>query len=80
MSMPVPFYHGEAGGSMIWRPAVRMRGKRAWLFFFLMCFVRTAAAQLGLKNLPDFSKNPEWFPRVYKPYIAQKVPRVELAN
>jgi outer membrane protein len=28
----------------------------------------------------DYSRNTEWFPRVYKPYMAKRVPEVSLAN
>jgi outer membrane protein len=29
---------------------------------------------------PDYSSNPEWFPRIYKAYVMRKVPEVQLAN
>jgi outer membrane protein len=51
-----------------------------WLILFFMSFIVPAAAQQGLKLGPDFSKNPEWFPQVYKPYLMQRVPEVKLEN
>ena len=51
----------------------------AFLAFFLFCAIMPAAAQ-GLKGQPDYSRNPEWFPRVYKPYVPAKVPAMELEN
>jgi outer membrane protein TolC len=51
----------------------------ALLILFAVCLIRSAAAQ-GIGIQPDFSKNPEWFPRIYKPYTAQKFPRLELKN
>jgi outer membrane protein TolC len=52
----------------------------AWLILFPIIFIMPAAAQQGLKMPPDLSKNPEWFPRFYKPYVMQKIPEVQLAN
>jgi outer membrane protein len=46
----------------------------------LMGFIAPAGAQSELRTLPDFSKNPEWFPRVYKPYTMQKIPEMGLRN
>jgi outer membrane protein len=80
MSMPFHFCQREIGGSMHRQPAFQTGWKRAWLILLLMGFVRTVAAQQGLKNLPDISKNPEWFPRIYKPYVAQRIPPVGLTN
>jgi outer membrane protein TolC len=45
-----------------------------------MIFPGLCAAQQGLGDLPDFSRNPEWFPRVQKPYLARKIPDVQLTN
>ncbi len=42
-------------------------------------FVRSSAAQ-GMNLQSDFSRDHEWFPRVYKPYQAQKISRLELKN
>jgi outer membrane protein len=39
----------------------------------------TAAAQ-GRLAQPDFSSNPEWFPRIYKPYVMKRIPEVQLSN
>jgi outer membrane protein TolC len=37
-------------------------------------------AQEDSQKIQDLSKNPEWFPRFYKPYVKQSVPDVELTN
>ncbi|MBN1570813.1 MAG: TolC family protein [Acidobacteria bacterium] len=60
--------------------AAKAGGRMAGLILILMCCIRAVPAQQGLANLPDLSKNPEWFPRLYKPYKAQKVPEMKLAN
>jgi outer membrane protein TolC len=57
-------------------------GKRrtfAFLFLSLAGCLASAGAQ-ELKSRQDFSRNPEWFPRFYKPYLAEKVPDVKLEN
>jgi outer membrane protein len=46
---------------------------------FLLGFASTVAAQ-GPKATLDLSQNPEWFPRFYKPYVSQKLPKIDLAN
>ena len=51
-----------------------------WLAFVLLFFAQAASGQQSLKDLPDLSRNPEWFPRVYKPYQAQKLPGIDLSN
>jgi outer membrane protein TolC len=51
----------------------------ALLFLFAVCLAGPAFAQ-GMKAPRDFSNNPEWFPRVYKPYQTQKIPLLELNN
>ena len=43
----------------------------------LFCLFGTAAAQVPG---PDYSRNPEWFPRVYRPYTVRKVPEVQFRN
>ncbi len=58
---------------------IRTAAAGALLVFIAACLIRPAAAQ-GIGKQRDFSKNPELFPRVYKPYMAQKVPRLELKN
>lgn len=45
----------------------------------LVSFSVISAAQERLA-MPDLSRNPEWFPRFYKPYLMQKVPQSELSN
>jgi outer membrane protein TolC len=39
-----------------------------------------AAAQGSIPGLKDLSKNPEWFPRVYRPYQQRLLPDPELRN
>lgn len=60
------------------RPAIPK--KNAWMVLFLLCFARTVAGQQALQNLPDLSSNPEWFPRVYKPYQVRNLPELDLSN
>jgi outer membrane protein len=62
------------------------RGKRtsiqrsaAAFFLLLIGFITPAMAQ-GPGSAPDFSQNPEWFPRFYKPYVMRKIPVIELEN
>lgn len=50
------------------------------LLLLLTCFLKPAMAQPGLKAQPDFGKNPEWFPRFYKPYLMKRIPEVEITN
>jgi outer membrane protein TolC len=50
------------------------------LFLLLTGFVVFAAAQQNQEEKQDFSKNPEWFPRFYKPYVMKIVPDVDLTN
>jgi outer membrane protein TolC len=65
--------------SKLMRLGMRTAAPGALLILFAACLIRPAAAQrIGIQ--PDFSKNPEWFPRFYKPYTAQKFPRLELRN
>lgn len=45
----------------------------------LLGLASTVTAQ-GSKAPLDLSRNPEWFPRVYKPYVSQKIPKIDLAN
>ncbi len=49
------------------------------LFLLLAGCIATAEAQ-GLKTQKDYGVSPEWFPRVYKPYVVTKVPDVDLEN
>jgi outer membrane protein TolC len=61
------------------RNTTEMRRIIGLLFLMLAGGIASAEAQ-GLKTQQDFSLNPEWFPRVYKPYVVKKVPDVELEN
>ncbi len=54
-------------------------GRGIGVIVLLLSSILPAAAQ-GLGSFPDFSRNTDWFPRFYKPYQKQKVPRIELAN
>jgi outer membrane protein len=45
----------------------------------LLSVISSAAAQ-GLSPRTDFSRNPNWFPKFYKPYHMQKIPQLDLAN
>jgi outer membrane protein len=51
----------------------------AFLFILIACGTASSEAQ-GLRPTQDFSLNPEWFPRVYKPYVMKRVPDIELEN
>jgi len=69
----------SAGGHERSRAGAGITGRFAWLIL-LLGIVAPAMAQQGL-NLPvDLSKNPEWFPRVYKPYVTRKLSQMNLAN
>jgi outer membrane protein TolC len=72
--IPAPVRNNKAGKPVPWATPLL-----AYLIFFLG-FITPAAAQQGLQVPPDFSKNPEWFPRLYKPYVMRKIPEVELTN
>jgi outer membrane protein TolC len=61
-------------------PGTRAPGRGVWLVLVLMFLLKPAAAQQNMNSMPDYSKNIEWFPRVYKPYVAGKVSESELAN
>ncbi len=39
-----------------------------------------AAAAQEAPAIPDYGKNPEWFPRIQKPYVKRVIPAVELTN
>ena len=80
MSISVHSFQRETGGSTAWQADSRMAGAVGLLILLMICFVGAASAQQTPKYLPKIDANPEWFPRVYKPYIAQKIPRIELSN
>ncbi len=46
----------------------------------LLIGLTTPGFAQGLGSGTDFSRNPEWFPRLYKPYVATRVPRIQLTN
>jgi outer membrane protein TolC len=71
MSFPLRALNANAGNAIAFR--------MAFVIFCLMGFVTAAAAQ-GTSQRPDYSRNPDWFPKLYKPYKAQKIPRIELGN
>jgi outer membrane protein TolC len=53
--------------------------KSATILSLSLFFMRPAAAQ-GLQYGRDFSRNTDWFPRIYKPYQAEKILRPKLRN
>ena len=63
-----------------YRAALAVRG--AWLTLFLIVFggAWPAPAEQDPQRNPDYSRNPEWFPGIYKPYLMQKVPEIQLTN
>jgi outer membrane protein TolC len=46
----------------------------------MLCVLASAQAQQVRQNSPDYSQNIEWFPKVYKPYVAGKAHTIDLAN
>ena len=58
------------------------RRAAAWLILLFMgaLWSAPATAQQETPNVPDYSRNPEWFPKVYKPFQMQKVPEAQLKN
>jgi outer membrane protein len=69
-----------ASGSRASRSAIAAVCRIAWLVLFLAWCFKPAAAQQGKLELPDLGKNPEWFPRVYKPYQMMHLPAIKLTN
>jgi outer membrane protein TolC len=66
-----------------WKPgrfAATIAGRYGVLSFVLIGLLEYAAAQQKPGIQPDYSRNPEWFPRVYKPYQVQKIPEIQLEN
>jgi outer membrane protein TolC len=66
-------------------PAIFQRRSRpehafSWLLVVAGLLLVSAASAQGRLGQPDLSSNPEWFPRVYKPYETKKIPAVELSN
>jgi outer membrane protein TolC len=62
------------------RKTRKLAGIIARLSFLLVCLITSAAAQQKGSNQVDYSRNPEWFPRVLTPYQAQKVPAIQFTN
>jgi outer membrane protein TolC len=62
----------------------RRRVPTAPQILFLVCGAWLACATLAAgqdsQATPDYSANPEWFPRIYKPYVKTAVPAVDLTN
>ena len=58
----------------------RTSGAVLWLFLMLGTLFKPCAAQQSPGVQPDYSSNPEWFPRIYKPYQMQKIPELQLTN
>lgn len=50
----------------------------------VLCGAWLAGASVGAgqesAGMPDLGKNPEWFPRIYKPYVRRTIPAADLAN
>ncbi len=78
MFVPEISFHGACAMSRNRRP--RTARRKMYLIFCLLFLVRTVSGQQSMKDLPDLSRNPEWFPHVYRPYQAQKLPEMELSN
>ncbi|HYK90700.1 MAG TPA: TolC family protein [Acidobacteriota bacterium] len=53
-----------------------------WLFLFLIGVPLCSSVLAGedRQEVTDYSRNPEWFPRVYKPYMVRKIPVLELTS
>jgi outer membrane protein TolC len=70
----------------VFGPSERGRISRARIFRFLWamtalaCFIAQAAAQQDQGSPQNFPKKSEYFSRIYKPYMAQQIPEVELTN
>lgn len=71
---------GDSSARRSKRAVIEMAGTRIVLFVLLACLHNPVWAQQSTGVKPDYSKNPEWFPRIYKPYQAQKIPEVQLTN
>ena len=50
------------------------------ILFAAFPWVRFAAAQQTSPAAPDYTKDPEWFPSVLKPYRLQKIPEPDFSN
>ncbi len=57
-----------------------MQGAGIWLLLILGFLLKPCAAQQSPQIQLDYSQNPEWFPRIYKPYQMQKIPEIQLIN
>jgi outer membrane protein TolC len=55
-------------------------GTKLWRMVVLLAGLTPVAVAQGTKPQPDYSRNPEAFPRIYKPYVSQKIPRIDLDN
>ncbi len=49
-----------------------------WVLLLLACSF--AAPVEGPEEQADYSRNPDWFPNIWNPYKAQRVPEAQLAN
>ncbi len=62
-------------------PGVRGLLKRVGLLLLVsVSWGSLAQAGQDARGEPDYSRNPDWFPAVYKAYKAQKVPDIQLTN
>jgi outer membrane protein len=58
-----------------------MAGLIPVIFIFLFLGpIPPALAQEDLTRRPDYSRNPEWFPHINKPYVPARIPDLPLGN
>jgi outer membrane protein len=53
---------------------------RSLIRCFCIFILLAGFAAITCAGQPEFSRNPEWFPHIYKPYVMQKIPAAELSN
>ncbi len=80
MAIPSQVRNMRESKSNFLQPGASAKARLFWAALFFAVIVMPASAQTGLQPSPDYGANPEWFPRVYKPYRTQKIPAVGLSN
>ena len=60
----------KSGMKQIFRAAVCTVG-------ILLIASAEAFTQQNIRDIEDFSKSAEWFPRIYKPYVMRTIPKFE---
>jgi outer membrane protein TolC len=50
------------------------------LILLCLVFVTSVSNARAGQSVPDYGRNPEWFPRVFNPYLRQRVPLPQLSN